>query len=103
MSLAGRVSEKVFMRQVLDAARLLGWSCYHTFDSRRSAPGFPDLFCVREGGPLLAVECKTEKGRLSEWQRRWLDLLRSAGIDTRVWRPSDWDEIETTLRGEDER
>ncbi len=40
------LSEADFMDQVIDLAHLYGWMVYHTYDSRRSAPGYPDLaFC----------------------------------------------------------
>ncbi len=51
-----------------------GWMPYHTADSRRSHPGFPDLVCVKDGH-LLFIELKSQKGRISPWQRVWLDCL----------------------------
>ena len=61
-----------------------------------SIPGWPDIFAWRTR-QTLAVELKTETGRLTTQQADVLDSLRAAGIDARVWRPSDWDEIEATL------
>ena len=37
------VTEKAFQTAVVELAELCGWKVYHTYDSRRSAPGFPDL------------------------------------------------------------
>ena len=37
------ISEKEWMRQITTLASLNRWRVYHTFDSRRSTPGFPDL------------------------------------------------------------
>ena len=48
---------------VVDLARTLGWRVYHTYDSRRSQPGFPDLVLVRER--ILFLELKSETGKLS--------------------------------------
>jgi hypothetical protein len=41
MPVSEKLSEKQFIRQVIDLARLQGFLVYHTFDSRRSAVGFP--------------------------------------------------------------
>ena len=54
---------------------------------------------MTRGGRVLFVELKTESGRVSEEQRGWLEALASCpGLECHVWRPSDWDEIERTLR-----
>ncbi|MEW6583441.1 MAG: VRR-NUC domain-containing protein, partial [Actinomycetota bacterium] len=60
---AGRLalSEAAFQDQVVDLARLRGWLVYHTFDSRHSAAGFPDLILAR-GDRLVAAELKTQRG-----------------------------------------
>jgi len=71
-------------------ARLCGWLVYHTFNSSKSDPGFPDLVLVRDGR-IVYAELKTEKGRLTKHQRDWLKALDDAGQEVYVWRPSDWD------------
>lgn len=92
-----RTSEKDFQAQILELARLSGWRCYHTFDSRRSAAGFPDLMLVRPPVVLFA-ELKTEGGKIRPEQRRWLTVLEACpGVVVKVWRPSDWPEIEEAL------
>jgi hypothetical protein len=92
------VSEKRFQAQVVELARLSGWLCYRTFDSRRSAPGFPDLVMVRPPH-LIFAELKSESGRVRPEQDAWLEALRGCeGVHTRLWRPSDWPKIEDTLR-----
>jgi hypothetical protein len=35
------VNEAVWQQQVIDLATLYGWEHYHSFDSRRSVPGWP--------------------------------------------------------------
>jgi hypothetical protein len=95
-----KITEKQFQRQVLELARILHWEAYHTHDSRRSNPGFPDLVLVRdvEGDRrVIFVELKSESGLLRPEQRRWLDLLERAGCAVHVWRPSMWAEIEKVL------
>ncbi len=88
------------MQQIVDAARYFGWSVFHVFDSRRSAPGFPDLICAKEGR-MLAIEVKTEKGKVSPHQAFWLDVLGTVpGVTAMVARPSGWEDVERALRGE---
>lgn len=92
------LTEKQFQAQVLQLASLSGWRCYHTFDSRRSSPGFPDLVLVRPPR-LLLVELKTDQGRLRPEQAAWLDVLAGCedAPEVHLWRPSSWGEIEATL------
>lgn len=54
--------EGEFQQQLLDLARTLGWRCYHTWDSRHSEGGFPDIIAIR-GPTLLALEIKGAKAR----------------------------------------
>ena len=86
---AAVMSERELQEQVVCVARHLGWLVYHTFDSRRSEPGFPDLVLVR-GQKVLFRELKTGRGRVSEAQRLWLERLAVAGADVGVWRPEQW-------------
>ena len=100
------LSETDFQNTIIEVAELHRWLVYHTHDSRRSAPGFPDLTMVRDG-MLIFAELKTEKGKLTEDQAQWiaeLDNVRLRTGATRVflWRPSDWKEIEEVLRREPE-
>jgi len=89
-----KLSEQDFMQQIIDLAHLYGWLCYHTFDSRRSAPGYPDLaFCHPVHHEYFLAELKTEKGHLTPAQQRWIEALYQANIETYVWRPSDFDTI----------
>jgi hypothetical protein len=91
------IRERDFMQQVRDLARLRGWLCYHTYDSRRSEPGFPDLVLLKP--PLLLfVELKRDGERPTEHQERWLGALKGVErVSVQVWRPQDWDEIARTL------
>lgn len=60
---------------------------YHTHDSRRSTPGWPDWVIV--GDRILYRELKTSEGTLSPAQVRVRNLLQVAGADWAVWRPAD--------------
>ena len=93
------LSEADFQASILKQAKTFGWLCYHTYDSRRSAPGFPDLVLIRDGC-LLMSELKTEKGRLTWNQKEWLwELVKmnSAVFRVDLWRPGDIDYIVSTL------
>lgn len=87
------LSEGQWNQWVYDTARGLGWLSFHTFDSRRSTPGFPDLAMVRNGR-LIFAELKAEGEKPTRAQREWLDELgRCLGVDVYVWKPSDVDEV----------
>ncbi len=106
-TVASALSETAFQAQVIHYARMTGWQVAHFHDSRRQvrpgvhvgdkdAAGFPDLVLARPPA-LMFVELKAEKGRLTDLQREWLQTLERCELDVRVWRPSDWPEIEKTL------
>ena len=92
------MTEKAFQSEVVKFAHLMGWLVYHTYDSRRSAPGFPDLVLVK-GERILYRELKTETGKLTDAQTLWGKKLREAGGNWTVWRPSQLDEIYRFLMG----
>lgn len=112
-----QASEASFQRSVMELAQIGGWKLAHHHDSRRqirpgvhvgdrSAAGFPDLVLCR-GVRVIFAELKAEKGRLSPAQKEWLAALRvvegdAAGrVLVRVWRPSDWLEIERLLAAQE--
>lgn len=100
MRLAPKLTEKQFMAQVVRLAKLCGWILYHTHDSRRSEPGFPDLVLAHPKRKLVIfAELKTDAGKLTDAQDRWLDVLHDCGERVRVWRPADWADIESLLMG----
>lgn len=82
------MTEAQLLQAVRDLAKLRGWLCYHTHDSRRSEPGFPDLVLVHpRTGQLRMVELKSLKGRVTPAQQKWIDALYAAGVVVDVWRP----------------
>lgn len=92
------LTEKAFMAQVLELAKLRGWRVFHPFLSKWSEKGWPDLILARPPR-LLAIELKTDKGKLTPEQEVWLWTLRAVcGIDADCWRPRDWDNIVEALR-----
>lgn len=92
------MTERDWQQTVVDYATARGWRHYHTHDSRRSPAGFPDLILVRPPR-LVAVELKAQDGKLTRAQVDWLGLLQACPqVETHVWRPSDWPDVEETLR-----
>lgn len=97
------MNEADFQSRVIDLARLTGWRVHHTRAARKangkwSSPiqgdvGFPDLVLARDG-VVLMVELKSDKGKTTVAQDRWLEALGDHG---RLWKPEHWPEIVETL------
>lgn len=87
------MTEKQLQTHVTTAAKQLGWLVYHTWISKHSAPGFPDLICVNEEtGRMLAVELKRDGKDPTPAQHRWLVAFAGVpGVECYVWRPADWE------------
>lgn len=90
------ITEKEWQAQIVALARTLGWNgAYHTYDSRRSASGFPDLVLVRER--VVYIELKSEPGKLSPAQKQWIGWLLEAGAEVYIARPRDLEALGTAL------
>ena len=93
-----RTPETQWQSQVTDLADMFGWHWYHTYDSRRSPEGFPDLVLARPGETIFA-ELKSEGEELEPEQVIWYDVLKSnPANEVYVWWPKDWDEITERLQ-----
>lgn len=92
------MTEREWQSFVVDLAGSSGWWTYHTFDSRRSTAGFPDLVLVR-GGELIFAELKRDGGRPTPEQLAVLLMLRGAGQTAVVWTPADEAEVVARLTG----
>lgn len=106
------MTERQLQDGIVELARILGWLAYHTHDSRRSQPGFPDLVLVR-GERLIFAELKSENGRVSPAQKVWLGALehvageverstddrrsRPGRVEVYLWRPADWPDTVTQV------
>ncbi len=89
--------EVPFMEQVIEFLRICGWLVYHTKDSRKSAPGFPDIIALK-GKRQLVVETKRAGEQPTEEQERWLEAFRQAGAEVHVFTPDDWEKIERVVK-----
>jgi hypothetical protein len=91
--------EGVLEARLRTFAMQAGYLYYHTYNSKRSNPGYPDCAIVHpDGGPLYLWELKSADGEVSPAQRRWLDALAQVThIATGVYRPEDWATIQHLL------
>lgn len=95
---APKMTEAHWQQRVIDLARLRGWLWFHPYNSRRSTPGWPDLVLLRDAR-LIFAELKTETGRVTREQQRWLDALGHVPfVEVELWRPRDWDRVMESLR-----
>jgi hypothetical protein len=96
-------SEKEFQAMVVELGRALAFtSIYHTFDSRRSAFGFPDLVLVSPARRrIVYLELKGERGKLTLEQAVWLRELSAAGAEAHAVWPRDWDAVARGLSSGD--
>ena len=85
------ISERQLQEALIEAAGWGGWLAFHPYDSRRSAPGFPDLVLVRPP-ELIFWELKSAKGRVTPDQHQWIDALEQVpNIEAAVIRPHNLD------------
>ena len=107
------MTERELMEAVIECAQRFGWKCMHIpdrlyklaakeqrWDAMTGAEDWPDLILVRNG-VMWVVECKTERGQVSDGQHAWLQAFATLRFPrVAIWRPSDWSsgEIEETLR-----
>jgi hypothetical protein len=91
------LSEAAFQAKVVALAVDNGFEVYHTFDSRRSAPGYPDLV-IAKPGRLIVAELKVGRNKPTPAQEKWLRLYESIpGVRVFRWRETDWSEIRKEL------
>ena len=111
------MTEKDLEYQVKDLAKIFHWKYYHTWRSIHSPAGFPDCVMVRPPR-LIFAELKSEKGKLSDKQKEWLEALITtqeayknklrgllpidmeipSPFEVYLWRPEDFEEIAECLR-----
>lgn len=92
------MSEEDWLQHVTRFARYHGWLTYHTYDSRRSSEGFPDLVLCRSPR-LIIAELKNEKGVLRGAQAGWRDQLEGVTeFSYSLWRPTDERIVEDLLK-----
>ena len=98
-------SEKLFMDQVMQIAKMNGWMIHHPTPHqvrpgvfRSDGAGVPDLMLVSTTGRgIIWAELKTEVGKLTPIQRQWGNSIKANGGEYYVWRPSQLELIASRL------
>jgi hypothetical protein len=86
---ARAMTEDALAEEIRGLAKTLGLLRYHTFDSRRSGPGFPDEALLGRRG-ILFRELKRQGKNPTVEQQKWIAGLAALALDVGVWRPEDW-------------
>lgn len=94
---------------IATAAQYAGWKVMHVRPARTESgwrtavqydgKGWPDLFLAHPDRGVMAIECKSRRGRLTLEQSDWLDTLAAAGVPVVVASPGNYDETITTITG----
>lgn len=94
--------EGVLLGKVRRLALANSFLTYHTHDSRKSESGFPDCVLAKPGNPgrLIFAELKSARGKLTQEQVVWLDILRRTvpQVEVYTWWPADFANIAQILR-----
>lgn len=99
------ITEEQWLKTVIGCALTFGWDYYHPPKAgvrangsvRPVKAGFPDLTLIR-GPRLVFAELKRETGKTTPAQDAWLAALAATGVETYLWRPSDFAEVRAVLR-----
>ena len=94
------MSESDFKDILISVAKRYGWLVHHDLPAQNSRgrwmtnvqgdAGFPDLLLLHpSSGKLFAIELKSDKGKLTPGQKRWLMAFEKSGIYNAVLKPSD--------------
>lgn len=91
------ISESTWKSHILRLARQCGWRAYSARYSLGCDPGWPDLILCRPPR-IIAVELKSDKGRVRPEQDEWLAVLEACGVKSYIWRPRDIEHVMEVLR-----
>ena len=101
------MNEKDLKDRLIALAKYLGYLVHHDLPAMnirgrwathvQGDTGFPDLILVHPRGGMLVLELKTERGKVTPGQKRWMNAFERAGILSYVVRPSDMEFITRIL------
>ncbi len=104
------VNESDFQKIVINLAKMHGWLVHHPLPSMNKRGiwathelgdhGFPDLVLAHPSGRVIFAELKSDKGKISPLQSRWITTLQQGAV-VWVWRPDDinWISQYLSLKG----
>lgn len=104
--LAEPITEAQWQATVVELLGALGYRHLHVrrtigrgrkWTTATNLAGWPDLLAWRPGR-VVAIELKSESGRPTSAQLEVLESLADAGVEGRVVRPSEWDDLVRWLR-----
>jgi len=96
------VSENELQAEVIRILKDAGFTkIYHTYNSQKSEPGYPDILAIRTtDGLMLVLENKTETGKCTKAQLEWLEAFQSIKkYHVAVIRPHDIEDLVNKVRG----
>ena len=99
--------EAEVQRRLEAALRRAGYLVMHIRDARaQNLTGFPDVVALHADGRLFVAECKTERGKTTVMQDRWLVRFAThagwcppAAMRVCLVRPSTLAEVERDILG----
>ena len=99
-----QIKESEWQKTVERIARFNGWLVFHAPDNKPDfhgkvqniTAGFPDLVLIKNG-VLIFAELKSETGKTSVDQDKWLEAISACKVLAFVWRPSNIDEVRSFL------
>lgn len=97
------MSEGEFQTWVIATAKIHGWDAeliYHTYDSKKSTPGWPDLVLAKPPR-VFFWELKSMDGDEPKAQKKWIRTLKECGQAAEFIYPCDWRKVEEELSRSD--
>ena len=73
------LKEKDITKQIRSVLKTFGIFHWKVWQGLGSTPGVPDIVGILKDGRFLGIEVKTEKGRLSDHQIRFIKNIQDAG------------------------
>lgn len=96
-TLPANTTEAELLAVLRKLAKAESWELYHTYNSEKSEPGWPDTV-ITDGVSLLIYELKDNRRKPTPEQETWLSLLAHTGkVECGIWRPKDWSYIYARL------
>lgn len=73
------LKEKDITHQIRSVLKTFGIFHWKVWQGMGSAPGVPDIVGILKDGRFLGIEVKTDRGRLSPHQERFIQNINDAG------------------------